>query len=56
MHLCEDMQEDRVKKRKDDPNSVDLWLRRSLAESYGSVLREPLPEEWLAMLRTPVQR
>jgi hypothetical protein len=55
MESRNDIQEDRVKKRKAEPNSVDLWLRRSLAESYASVLREPLPEEWLALLRQPAE-
>jgi hypothetical protein len=34
-----------------DPKAVDLWVRRSLAENYAEVLREPLPEEWLKLLR-----
>ena len=32
-------------------HTVDLWLRRSLAEAYEPVLNERLPESWLAMIR-----
>ncbi|HTR17297.1 MAG TPA: hypothetical protein VMI52_09715 [Acetobacteraceae bacterium] len=30
----------------------DVWLRRSLAETYDRVLREPIPEELLLLIRS----
>jgi hypothetical protein len=56
MESPRDQREVKVNKRKSDPNAVDLWVRRSLAENYASVLRETIPEEWLALLRAPSDR
>jgi hypothetical protein len=53
MESSKDTREARVNNHKSDPKAVDLWVKRSLAENYASVLREPLPEEWLALLRQP---
>ena len=33
-----------------DQKAFDAWLRRSLAERYGRILKEELPQEWLALL------
>ena len=30
--------------------AFDSWLRRELRELHGSVLREDVPEHWLALL------
>jgi hypothetical protein len=54
MDPTKDTREARVNNHhKSDPKAVDLWVRRSLADNYASVLREPLPEEWLELLRKP---
>ncbi len=39
--------------RQPGSHTIDLWLRRELAERYTPVLREPLPEEWLKLLKPP---
>jgi hypothetical protein len=53
MDRTKEKQEARVTNQKSNRQAVDLWVRRSLAENYASVLREPLPEEWLELLRKP---
>ncbi len=52
MVCSKDTREARLNALKPDPKAVDLWVRRSLTDRYGSVMQEPLPEEWLALLRT----
>ena len=42
-----------VVERKGEPNMVEAWLRRGLAERYAPVLQESLPDEWLELLRRP---
>jgi hypothetical protein len=53
MDPTNDTREARVNQHKSDPKAVDLWVRRSLTENYAAVLREPLPKEWLELLRKP---
>jgi hypothetical protein len=51
MDSSKDTREAKAMTRQPDPKAVDLWVRRSLAENYAEVLREPLPEAWLKLLR-----
>lgn len=36
-----------------DQKLVDLWLKKGLSAYYAAVLREPLPAEWVTLLRYP---
>ncbi len=56
MESFNDQPEAQVNKRESDAKLVDLWVRHSLAANYAAVLREKLPEEWLALLRSPADR
>ena len=51
MDSSKDMREAGMTSRRPDLKAVDLWVRRSLADHYGEILHEPLPEEWLRLLR-----
>lgn len=37
----------------DEQTAFDLWLKRGLAQDYGNILREPLPDELLRLLNAP---
>ena len=39
--------------RKGEPDMLDAWLRRGLAEHFAPVLQEALPHEWLKLLGRP---
>ena len=53
MDRSENAQGARVNDRQGELKAVDLWVKRSLTADYASVLREPLPEAWLALLQKP---
>ncbi len=50
MDLSKDAREPPMRASKHSPQPIDLWVKRDLSERYASVLREPLPQEWLALL------
>ncbi len=42
---------DQISQRSRDDNlAIDVWIRESLSQIYGEVLREELPKELLALL------
>ncbi len=56
MDLSKDAREPVMRASKHTPQPIDLWVKRDLAERYASVLREPLPQEWLALLKPETVR
>ena len=37
----------------DSDKALDQWVRNTLADAYGGVANERLPEEWVRMLGEP---